>query len=481
MIDCVAFGPRTFLTMFGRLALWFLFVVPVSSSWFFNGRLLVPSSERLAFHDDMWGYTYKSGLLARFALDDFGTIEYLDIAAAEPALAGAVINGRSFRHGSWGYVWMSSAGGPVVARFDLHNFTVVEVLPTTPPESPQLEYPFFTTGKWGFGVYRTGTWRFDLHNPFDVEKWDLGRDVSGFFTDGEWGYALPYAKEGILRFGLTESNTKVQVLDLTSTDRELKEVKAGVAHNTSGYVVTIAGKVARFELDSFKRVEGVMDLTDIDPDCTGINNMFTDGQWGLVSCRSNGLAGKIGRFALHNFSIVNVLDAKAAMGVMNIFDGFYSGKHAYALGDASSSGVFVVRVRLIPKTTTTSATTTSTTGTWTQTTSTTTTGSSTSTATATPTSTWRLTTSTSTAMSTQAAIAVDSAPPVVRGEAAKSTKGEADDPDTPLIVIVVIAALLLVGGFAMLSVYTRMQTSNLRSSQVASPIQICIPTHIDTE
>jgi len=92
----------------------------------------------------------------------------------------------------------------------------------------------------------------------------------------------------------------VSVLDLTTTDADLKGFWGGFTDGRYGYFVpyyigTFSGKVARVDLSDFSTVS-VLDLTTTDADLKGFRGGFTDGRYGYFVPRYNGsYFGKVAR------------------------------------------------------------------------------------------------------------------------------------------------------------------------------------------
>jgi len=172
-------------------------------------------------------------------------------------------------------------------------------------------------------------------------------DLKGFeggFTDGTYGYVLPYNNGNYLgkvaRFLLSDFSS-VSVLDLAATDQDLKGFQGGFTDGTYGYVVPYnngadySGKVARFSLSDFSSVS-VLDLAATDPDLKGFQGGFTDGTYGYVVPHYNGAdySGKVARFSLSDFSSVRVLDLTATDPDLKGFQGgFTDGTYGYVIND----------------------------------------------------------------------------------------------------------------------------------------------------
>jgi hypothetical protein len=97
----------------------------------------------------------------------------------------------------------------------------------------------------------------------------------------------------------------VSVLDLTSTDADLKGFFGGFTDGRYGYFVPYSngsrhGKIARVDLNDFSSVS-VLNLTGTDADLKGFIGGFTDGRYGYFVPYDNGLRhGKIARIQLFN-------------------------------------------------------------------------------------------------------------------------------------------------------------------------------------
>merc|ERR1712217_663306 len=99
------------------------------------------------------------------------------------------------------------------------------------------------------------------------------------------GYLVPYRNGAplgkVARFNLNTFGD-VQMLDLTSTDSDLKGFFGGFTDDTYGYLVpTVQGKVARFNLNTFGDVQ-VLDLSSTDSDLKGFTGGFSDRTYGYV-------------------------------------------------------------------------------------------------------------------------------------------------------------------------------------------------------
>ena len=138
-------------------------------------------------------------------------------------------------------------------------------------------------------------------------------DLKGFyggFTDGKYVYFVPYHNDDdyhgkIARVDLFDFST-VDVLDLTSTDADLKGFVGGFTDGRYGYFAPYkndsnSGKVARVDLSDFSTVD-VLDLTQTDEDLIGFHGGFADGRYGYFVPNNNngGASGKVARINLFN-------------------------------------------------------------------------------------------------------------------------------------------------------------------------------------
>ena len=277
------------------------------------------------FTDGTWGYVvpfYDSGAeskLARFRLNDFATVQVLDLSKLDAGLAGFT---GGFTDGTHGYVVPNNAASNYkrlngkVARVRLDDFKTVQVLDLTQSSDPDLKgfYGGFTDGTHGYLVpqynginYHGKVTRFRLDDFATVEVLDLtkhGVDLKGFrggFSDGTFGYVMPYyggAKGKVTRFRLDDFAT-VQVLDLAKFDAGLAGFIGGFTDGTFGYAIPYNrvshSKVARFRLDDFNAVQ-VLDLARTDADLRGFIGGFTDGMHGYAVPFHGGANGKVARF-----------------------------------------------------------------------------------------------------------------------------------------------------------------------------------------
>jgi len=251
--------------------------------------------------------------VARFLLSDFSTVSVLDLTGTDVDLKGFE---GGFTDGTYGYlVPYYNDGGQFgkVARFSLSDFSTVSVLDLAANHNDL----------WGF---------------------------TGGFTDGTYGYMVPYNYNGfvgkVARFSLSDFSS-VSVLDLTATDIDLKGFHGGFTDGTYGYTVpdnngAYFGKVARFSLSDFSTVS-VLDLAATDSDLKGFCGGFTDGTYGyMVPDRNDGgYFGKVARFSLSDFSTVWVLDLTARdPDLRGFMGGFTNGTYGYMVPYFNNDGQF---------------------------------------------------------------------------------------------------------------------------------------------
>jgi len=272
---------------------------------------------RGGFTDGTYGYMVpyaSNGKVVRFLLSDFTTVAVLDLTATDSDLKGFA---GGFTDGTYGYLvpnYDDNTGGPgKVARFLLSDFTTVQVLDLTAATNSALPGGSFTGG----------------------------------FTDGTYGYLVPYMHSKVGRFLLSDFST-VQVLDVGPYGfTPYSGFNSGFTDGTYGYMVpfnfynNIGSKVARFSLSDFSTVQ-VLDLTATDSDLKGFQGGFTDGTYGYLvpevfycsTCINGGygakLSGKVARFSLSDFSTVQVLDLAATDSQLVGFrGGFTDGTYGY--------------------------------------------------------------------------------------------------------------------------------------------------------
>jgi len=226
---------------------------------------------------------------------------------------------------------------------------------------------------WNASAFHSKVVRFNLlafgdFQVLDVATTDAGlKGFRGGFTDGTYGYLVPYKNEAgyhgkVTRFSL-QSFGDVQVLDVSTTDADLKGFRGGFTDGTYGYIVphkrrsSCTGKIARFSLRTFSDVQ-VLDMTDTDADLKGFRGSFTDGTYGYLVPYKNGLYkngfghyGKVARFSLRNFGDVHVLDVNSTgAGLEGFRDGFSDGTYGYLVPFKNGAGYHGNAVRFSLKT-----------------------------------------------------------------------------------------------------------------------------------
>jgi len=233
----------------------------------------------------------------------------------------------------------------------------------------------FTDGTYGYIVpYKDATMpysnattfhskvvRFSLLTFGDVKVLDVATKDAGLkgfrggFTDGTYGYLVPYKNEAgyhgkVVRFSL-QTFGDVQVLDVATTDADFKGFRGGFTDGTYGYMVphkrrsSCHGKIARFSLQTFSDIQ-VLDMAAADADLKGFRGGFTDGTYGYLVPFKNGRYrsgaghhGKIARFNLRTFGDVQVLDVAATgAGLTGFRDGFSDGTYGYLVPFKNGAG-----------------------------------------------------------------------------------------------------------------------------------------------
>ena len=149
------------------------------------------------------------------------------------------------------------------------------------------------------------------------------------------------------------------MLDLTTTDEDLKGFVGGFASGGYGYFVPYSngphpvgltgpyadGKVARVDLATFSQVQ-VLDLTLTDAALKGFAGGFASDGYGYVVPYNNGVYfGKVARFDLATFSQVQVLDLTATdRDLVGFWGGFASGGYGYFLPNENYAGGYSAKV-----------------------------------------------------------------------------------------------------------------------------------------
>jgi hypothetical protein len=204
----------------------------------------------------------------------------------------------------------------------------------------------------------------------------------GGFTDGRYGYLVPYVSGGstrhgrLVRFDLQNFTTGgVTVLNLQSIDTTLAGFYGGFTDGRYGYVIPFynasgpSGRLVRVDLQNFTTGGvTVLNLAAVDPDLVAFYGGFTDGRYGYVfgTGYSTGENGKVARVDLANFTAggVTVLDLAAINPALKSFSGgFQDGRYGYLvpynngafhgnlvridLADFSVSGVTVLNVATV--------------------------------------------------------------------------------------------------------------------------------------
>jgi len=222
------------------------------------------------FANGAYGYLVPRGpyhaKVVRFLLSDLSTVEVLDLAPISNRLRGFL---GGFTDGTYGYLVPYDGGGRAseprqgkFTRFLLSDFSVdtVEVLDLTLINDRLRGFiGGFTDGTYAYLVPHAGhhgrhgkVARILLSDFSSVEVLDLADtdpDLIGFnggFTDGVYGYTLPYVGRKIARFLLSDFST-VEVIDLNNFDSESGQIfRMGFTDGNYGYTVPWTGRVYRF-------------------------------------------------------------------------------------------------------------------------------------------------------------------------------------------------------------------------------------------
>jgi hypothetical protein len=199
--------------------------------------------------------------------------------------------------------------------------------------------------------------------PWVLDLGSLGVQYTGFFggfTDGTNGYLVPYYYPGnysgrLVRIGLDAFSTaSTTTLDLTLVDPLAKGFHGGFTDGRFGYLVPFEnhvsgpsnGTVARIDLQNFT-ASGVttLNLKSIDAALAGFEGGFTDGRYGYLVPNYNwNLAaqhGRVVRIDLHDFTAggVTVLNLQSIDPLLAGFSGgFTDGRYGYLVPHQNNSG-----------------------------------------------------------------------------------------------------------------------------------------------
>lgn len=233
-------------------------------------------------------------------------------------------------------------------------------------------YGYFVPNYNSLGIYSGKAARVDLQNfstggvtVLDLAAVDSNlRGFAGGFTDGRYGYFVPSYfgsfSGKVARVDLQDFTTGgVTTLDLVLVDSDLRGFGGGFTDGRYGYFVPygnetfFSGKIARVDLQNFA-AGGVtaLDLALVDSDLRGFIGGFTDGHYGyLVPFNHNGVFGKVARVDLLNFTAggVTAIDLTAVDGALKgFYGGFTDGRYGYFVPNYNGSDYFgkVARIPL---------------------------------------------------------------------------------------------------------------------------------------
>lgn len=282
----------------------------------------------------------------------------LNMATPNANLAGF---SGGFTDGRYGYFVpfqnCSGSGSSTIGRVDLQNFTTsgVNWLNLSAVDaSLSCFLGGFTDGRYGYLVpFPHGKIvRIDLQNftTGGVSWLDLSlvnsglQGFSGGFTDGRYGYFAPNWSSSyhgkIVRVDLQNFTTGgVSWLDLATVNSGLVGFAGGFTDGRFGYFVpdfngtNRHGKIVRLDLQNFT-TGGVswIDLGAVDSNLAGFTGGFTDGRYAYLAPSNNSTQGKIARVDLQNFtsSGVSVLDLTTVEASLKGFTGaFTDGRFGY--------------------------------------------------------------------------------------------------------------------------------------------------------
>jgi len=191
------------------------------------------------------------------------------------------------------------------------------------------------------------TLNYTIGRPRVLDLTSTDADLKGFaggFTDGRYIYLVPESNGDyfgkVAKIDIHDFAT-VSVLDLTSTNAELKGFTGGFTDGKYGYFIpsrSTQGKVGRVDLSDFATVS-MLDLTSTDADLKGFFGGFTWGNYGYLMPYYNGqYFGKIARIHLDDFATVSVLDLTSTdADLKGFFGGFTDGVYGYCVPNDNGS------------------------------------------------------------------------------------------------------------------------------------------------
>jgi hypothetical protein len=245
----------------------------------------------------------------------------------------------------------------------------------------------FTDGRYGYLVpHANNTTRHGLATRIDLQNFSTGgvtvldfsavdsnlRGFAGGFTDGRYGYYVPYANSSsnmhgyAVRVDLQNFTTGgVTVLDLTNggVNPLLEGYTGGFSDGRYAYFVPFAndttyhGNLVRVDITNFTNSGmTVLDLTNAgaNPGLVGFCGGFTDGRYGYLTPHANasGQQGNIVRVDLQDFSQSGVSTLNLTTinsSLRGFYGGFTDGRFGYFVPystNGSTSGAFGLFVRL---------------------------------------------------------------------------------------------------------------------------------------
>jgi len=303
-------------------------------------------------------------------LQDFSTIAVLILSSYDIELQAFK---GGFTDGRYGYFvpnYSATTYMGKVARVDLQNFSTVAVLNLASYDIDLKGFSGgFTDGRYGYFVpyminsttYSGKVARVDLQNFSTVAVLNLASydiDLKGFsggFTDGRYGYFVPNnngARFGkVARINLQDFSS-VAVVNLASYDIDLKGFIGGFTDGRYGYFApysnsTYFGKVPRIDLQDFSTV-AVLNLASYDISLRGFIGGFTDGRYGYFApLNMSAQQGRVARVDLQNFSTVAVLNLTSYDAQLIGFNGgFTDGRYGYFAPYYPNNFGKVVRVQM---------------------------------------------------------------------------------------------------------------------------------------
>lgn len=280
-----------------------------------------------------------SGVVARINVNDFSTIELLDLSLTDVELkgfTGCFVDGANVY-----FVPDYNIGfgfGYKLARVKTRDFSTVDVLDLSLTDALlnsftggaiHKGYAYLFPWKGGIGTYLP---KIDL-KTFTVESYlDLTSYAGGYasgFIHGKYLYlATKTSSSTIAKIDLDDFTT-VEIIGLYSIDPNLNIIKGCCTDGIYGYFATHLGHVARINLTTFTFVDSI-NLAAIDADLIHFSGSVTDGRY--VYLLPSYIRTKVAKIDMQDFTAsgVDIVDfADTESGLDGFAGGCMTEKHLY--------------------------------------------------------------------------------------------------------------------------------------------------------